>query len=466
MKKDVHELEEKSVGRLLLSYSIPAVIAMVVNAIYNVVDRIFIGKFVGEEALAGIAVIFPVMVLIFSFATLIGVGGSTLLSINLGKKDIESAKKDFGVSISYGVILIVVVLVLISIFKVPILNGLGATDDVIEYSLSYLTIILYGGIFQLLSFIFNNSTRAEGRAFISMGSMITAALTNIVLDYVFIVIFNMGVEGAAIATIIGQFVGFLILVSYYLSGKSILKLKLKDYIPNFQIIKKINAIGFASFILNAGGSIAIIFMNIKFREFGGTSAITAIAAIGSFNTLVTMPIMGVRQGAQPIMGYNYGAKRMDRVYETLKIAIIATTIFTTIAFILVEIAPKFVISFFIDPNSNTAILAEEGLRIFMIALPILSINIIGVAFFQSTGRSSISIFLGAFRQIFIIIPLIFMLPIFFSLNGVFLASPLADIIATVVTFILIMKEYKKDKKNGLLEIQGYEKKEPKLQTRI
>lgn len=466
MKKDVHELEEKSVGRLLLSYSIPAVIAMVVNAIYNVVDRIFIGKFVGEEALAGIAVIFPVMVLIFSFATLIGVGGSTLLSINLGKKDIESAKKDFGVSISYGVILIGVVLVLISIFKVPILNGLGATDDVIEYSLSYLTIILYGGIFQMLSFIFNNSTRAEGRAFISMGSMITAALTNIVLDYVFIVIFNMGVEGAAIATIIGQFVGFLILVSYYLSGKSILKLKLKDYIPNFQIIKKINAIGFASFILNAGGSIAIIFMNIKFREFGGTSAITAIAAIGSFNTLVTMPIMGVRQGAQPIMGYNYGAKRMDRVYETLKIAIIATTIFTTIAFILVEIAPKFVISFFIDPNSNTAILAEEGLRIFMIALPILSINIIGVAFFQSTGRSSISIFLGAFRQIFIIIPLIFMLPIFFSLNGVFLASPLADIIATVVTFILIMREYKKDKKNGLLEIQGYEKKEPKLQTRI
>lgn len=447
-----NELETKSIGRLLAQYSIPSVIAMIVNAIYNVVDRIFIGQVTGEEALAGLTIAFPVMMILFAFAALVGAGGAALLSINLGKKDIRSTSHVFGNMLSVGAIITLISVVVMSINLESVLSIFGATKSVMTYSSDYMRIIIYGFIFQMFSFNLSSAIRAENQPILSMISMLVSAITNIILDYVFIVILDWGVKGAALATISGQFLGLIILTTFYLRGKSVLKLRLKDFLPDWSVYSKIIAIGFSTFVSTIGTSVAMSFLNRGLVKYGGTSAITSMGAINSLYTLFIMPIMGIQQGMQPIIGYNHGAKRNDRVYKTLKLGIIIGVIFSTIVFLLLEIFPVTFISMFLDPDSTTIPIAVTGLRIYIIMLPVLSINMFGIAFYQSTARSTQALLLGILRQFILLIPIVLIMQNIFGLIGVWASAPISDGIAILVTIIALVISYKKEKLLALKNI--------------
>jgi putative MATE family efflux protein len=438
------ELGTKPIGALLAQYSIPAVIAMVVNAIYNVVDRIFIGQFAGEEALAGLTIAFPVMMIIFAFANLIGIGGASLLSIKLGQKDEKGASQVFGNTLGFALIVTAIILVTIFTNLQSILSLFGATSEVMGYASTYLRIIIAGFIFQMLSFILNSSVRTEGRPLLSMVAMISSALTNIVLDFLFISVFGWGVAGAAYATVAGQFTGLLILLSFYLRGKSHLQLTRKDFTLKGHILLQIVTIGFATFLSTVGTSIAMLFINRGLSFYGGVAAITAMGVINSLYTFFIMPIMGITQGLMPIIGYNHGAKQKDRVSKTLRLGILVGMVFSTVVFLLMQLFPTVFISMFLEPGSPTIEITKNGLRIFLLMLPLLSINLIGVAYFQAIGKGKVSILLGMLRQFLFLLPLLFILPSLWGLNGVWGATPIADGLAILVTFIVLLVSRKKD----------------------
>jgi putative MATE family efflux protein len=443
--KNTKDLGVKPISKLLFHYSIPAVIAMLVNAIYNIVDRIFVGKYAGEFALAGLTISFPVMMLIFAFAGLVGAGGAALMSIRFGEKDLRGVSHVFGNMLSFGTIITGITLITIYFNLERLLLLFGAEPDILKPATDYMVIILGGFIFQMLSFSLNGAVRTEGRPFLSMIAMLISAVTNIVLDYVFIAIFNWGVKGAALATIIGQFLGLMILASFYIRGKSSLKLKFSDLIPDFKVLKAILNIGFASFTTTLGTSVAMTFLNRGLSTYGGIPAITSMGAINSLYTLFIMPIMGLQQGMQPIIGYNHGAKLTKRVYETLRKVLVVAIGFSTIVFLALEIFPVLFISMFLDPSSDTISIATKGLRIFIIMLPLLSINLIGVGFFQSIAKGTTSIFIGLLRQFILLIPAVIILPKFFGLTGVWAATPVADGIAIIVTFIILIANYRVEK---------------------
>ncbi|MGD1822841.1 MAG: MATE family efflux transporter [Pleomorphochaeta sp.] len=440
-----NELGTESILRLLIRYSLPSIVAMVINSIYNIIDRIFIGNYVGEAALGGLAITFPIMMIIFAFATLIGVGGNVLFSISLGQNNKREASKIFTSTIGLC-ILVSIITILILFFNLDsLLSFFGATDEILSYSVNYMQIILAGFLFQMISFSLINSIRNEGAPVLPMISMIASAIINIVLDYILIYILNWGVEGAALATVLGQFVGFLILVSFYIRGKSIIKIYIKDILPNFKTIREIISIGFASFAGTMGASIALIVLNRAFSQYGGTSAIASMGAVNSLYTLCLMPLMGIQQGMLPILGYNHGAGLKKRVWNTLSIAIIISVIFSIIMFIMLELFANQAVTLFLDNESSTYQIAAIGLRLYILSLPVVTINLLGVAFFQSIADASRSLFLGLLRQFIFLIPLVFILPIFMGLEGVWLSTPIADILAVITTAIILVREYKKDK---------------------
>ena len=439
------ELGTLPIGKLIARFSIPAVIAMLVNAIYNVVDRIFIGKVVGEAALAGLTIVFPIMMIIFAFAGLIGIGGSALLSIKLGEKDYKGASHVFGNTVVYGLAFTGVILFTFFVNLDGMLALFGGEGEVLYHAKAYMNIILMGFIFQMLSFILSNFVRTEGKPMLSMTAMIVSAVTNIILDYVLIVLLGMGVEGAAIGTIAGQFIGLIMYLHYYLTGKSNIHLHRDDFIPDFRLLLRIMSIGFATFISNIGTSVAMTFINRYLAIYGGTNAVTSMGAINSLFTFFIMPIMGITQGMQPIIGYNYGAKAMGRVYETLKIGLLIGTIFSTFVFIVMEIwAPTFVL-LFLSTGSDTVLVAAKGLRIFIAMLPILSISFMGTAFFQSIAMGRVSMILGMLRQFIFLLPALFILARVFGLDGVWWATPVADLLSVIVTLAFLLKKIKDDR---------------------
>lgn len=445
-KDGVNRLETEKISKLLLEFSIPTIVAMFVNAIYNVVDRMFIGKYVGENALAGLSIVFPIMAMLFAVATLFGIGGANIISNKIGEKKIDDASKTFGTTITYAFSVGIVLCILSYVFRISLLNLLGASKETLFYAEEYLNIILFGYIFQMFSFILNNSARAEGRIKLTTFAMITSAIINIIFDYIFIGIVGIGVKGAAYATIFAQFIGFLILVSLYVRKKSVLTLKKEYFVMDFKIIPEINKIGFSSFMVNAGSSIGAMIMNKSLYIYGGNEAITSVSVATSVQTFIYMPIFGLRQGMNPIMGYNYGAKKYVRVYQTLFLGMKVAGIFSLISFLTIELYPQFFVSFFLKDGSSVIPLAVKTLRMMVIMLPFFFINVMGLTLFQSTRRGRLANILSLLKQI-TIVPLILYLPVLFGLNGVILATPICDFISIVATIILLYKEYKRDTEN-------------------
>jgi putative MATE family efflux protein len=436
-------LGQEKIYKLLLRFSIPGIVGMLVNALYNIIDRIFIGHGVGSMAIAGLTVAYPVMNLAFAFAMLIGVGATSLISIRLGEQRQDDAELILGNAFTLLVIVSVIFSVISLIFMEPLLSILGASPEVLPYATSYLRIILWGNILMTLGYGMNNFIRAEGNPTIAMLSMIIGAITNVILDYIFVLIFDWGVEGAAFATIISQGVSAFWVLSYFLRRKSTLKLRRKNFRLSFSTTRLICSIGSAPFAMQLAASLYNAILNSSLNTYGGPVAVASMGIIASIAMVILMPIFGVNQGSQPIVGYNYGAKQYERVKETLKLAALAATVIVNIGYLIVVLYPAQVMALF-DPNDTELIaFGSQVIKITFAMYPLVGAQIVGANFFQSIGKPKQAMFLSLSRQVLVLIPLVMILPNYYGLKGVFYAGPLSDLASFIITGIFVFIEFKK-----------------------
>jgi putative MATE family efflux protein len=441
--KNIEELEKANIGRLMLKYFIPAFIGVFVNALYNIVDRIFIGQGVGAEALSGISVIFPVMLIMMGFGMLIGIGTGVLVSINLGKKNIEMAEKTIGTGFSLMFLVSVGVMVITYLLKEPILHSFGSTPETFQYANDYLNIILAGTPFMVIGFSLNNVIRSEGNARIAMISMILSSITNVVLDYIFIFKFNMGVKGAAYATIISMFVLMVWVLVHFRGKRSVVKLRNKNIWIEWKILTEIVAIGMAPFAMQIAGSFVHGLLNKKLITFGGDLAVGAMGIINSVLTIFIMAIVAINMASQPIIGFNYGAKSIKRVKEALRISLIAATLIAVFAFIVIQAIPGLIVKLFNDDSQILYDISVNGIRLVILGLPIVGFQVVASNFFQSVGKAKLAMFATLFRQVIMLIPLIYIFPGFWGINGIWLAFPMADTMSAMVVTIMLIREWKR-----------------------
>ena len=437
------QLGELKISKLLMKFSIPAIVGMLVNALYNVVDRIYIGNGVGSQGIAGITITFPVMLVMMAFSMLIGMGANSLVSIRLGQNRKDEAEGIFGNAISLLILISLALTVIGLVALNPLLKLLGASEQILPYARDYLQIILIGGVFQSVGMGVNNFIRSEGNPKIAMYTMLIGALINTVLDPIFIFVFNWGMRGAAIATIISQAVSAIWVLSYFLRGKSLLKIHVKNLKLKFSIFSGILALGVAPFTMQIAASAQNMIMNISLATYGGDVAISGMGIVNSIVILIIMPIFGINQGVQPIIGYNYGAKKYDRVKEAYKLASIFATSIVVLGWIVTRLFPVQLVSMFNSKDIELITFGTIAIKRFMMFLPVIGFQIVSSNYFLAIGKPIHSALLGLSRQIMILIPALLILPIFFGLEGVISAGPLSDIVSSVVTGIFIFIEMKK-----------------------
>ncbi|MEG0005670.1 MAG: MATE family efflux transporter [Clostridium sp.] len=438
----------ENVGKLLLKFSIPAIVGMLVNALYNIVDRIFVGQGVGTLALSGVTIAFPIMNIIMGFGMLVGIGATALISIRLGQQRRDNAEHIFGNAITLSVILSLAITVLGIIFLDPLLEAFGATGQVLSYSRDYMFIILLGNLFGTTSFGLNNVIRAEGNPKIAMATMIIGAIINAILNPVFIFGFDMGIKGAAIATIIAQLASLIWVIAHFYSSKSMLKIRKKYLILDLTIIRGIFAIGASPFAMQIAASAITVVMNKQLVYHGSDISIAVMGVVNAVTMFILMPIFGLNQGVQPIIGYNYGAKQYTRVKKALNLAIIAATVVSIVGYALVAIFPEPIIMLFANKSDPTILkeFLEQGtyaFRVYLCMLPIVGFQIVSSNYFQCVGKAKYSIFLSLSRQVIILLPLLFIMPRVAGLHGVYLAGPISDALSSLLTGIFITLEIKK-----------------------
>ena len=436
-------LENQKISKLLIKLSLPATVAMLVNALYNIVDAIFIGRGIGFLGIGGLSIAFPVQMVIMAIAQMIGIGAASVMSRSLGAKNDERAYRVTGNAFLSVAILGFLICAFGLIFIDPLLRIFGAKDILFPYAKDYLQVVLIGSIYFPFVVTCNNLIRAEGNAKAAMFSMIIGAILNIILDYIFIFPMGMGIRGAALATIISQFVSLVYVLYYIYSGQSTMKVKIHHLKPDFSIIYEILTVGFPSFARQVAGSLIVVILNNSLGFYGGELAISVYGVVNRVIMFLFMPLFGIVQGMQPIVGYNYGAKRIDRVKEVLKVSIIATTVMATLSTLVGQIFPELIISLFNDDPQ----LIKDGvfaLRIVISMIPIIGVQIIGAALFQSLGKAIPSLFLTLSRQVLFFIPLVLILPRIYNLGilGIWLSFPIADFLATIFTVALLKKEMK------------------------
>lgn len=442
MTKITVDLAEKKIGSLLLSYYIPAFVGVTATALYNIVDRIFIGQSVGHIALSGISVIFPIMIIIMGFGMLVGIGSAILTSIALGTQNRDRAEKVLG----NAFFLMIAVSILVSIIgfaiKDPLLSSFGATSETLGYANDYLCIILAGSFFAIAGYGLNTTIRSEGNAKIAMVSMIISAVLNIILDAVFILGLEMGVKGAAYATVISQMVLTIWVILHFRRKRSIIKLRLINIKPQPLVIKKILLAGMAPFIMQIANSLVQVIFNTQLIRYGGDIAVAAMGVVNSVVTMIIMSIIALNMASQPIIGYNFGAKNYMRVKETWILTMKCSTVISIITFILVQLFPGHIIMLF---NNDPELLDKgtTGLRIFLTMLPIVGFQIVTGNYFQATGKSNIATAMTLMRQILLLLPLIIVLPGYAGLNGVWMSSPVSDFFNAMVVLFLIYTYMKK-----------------------
>lgn len=448
LKNNVQELELSSIRKLLLKYFLPAFTGVIINALYNVVDRIFIGQGVGAYALTGLSAVFPVMLITMAFGMLIGMGAGVRISINMGKKDFRRAELVLGNALILIFIVSIFVTILGFAIKTPMLRLFGASDTTIGYANDYLNIILLGTILNTTGFSLNNVIRSEGNAKIAMYSMLISAGTNLILDPIFIFVFDMGVKGAAYATIISMFILCIWVLFHFRSERSIIKIRLKNFRLVPEIIWYIITIGFAPFAMQIASSFVQGTLNTQLIKYGGDLAVGAMGIINSVAMFLIMSIIAINMAAQPIIGFNYGAKLYSRVKETLFIAMKAATFIAVGGWLIVELFPGIIVKAFNTNNVELYEIGKRGLRIILIGLPIVGFQIIVGNYFQSIGKAKVSALLSLLRQVLLLIPAILIFPRFWGLDGVWISAPICDTISAMIVTIFLFKELKR--LNGLI----------------
>lgn len=440
------ELKEEKIGKLLLKYSVPAILAMMVTSLYNTVDRAFIGsiKDVGVFAISGLGVTMPLFTILGAFCVAIAIGGSTNISIKLGEGNKEEAEKILGNTVALELISAILMMLVSVFFLDEILYLFGASNDTIKYAKDYISVIIFGTWFNLPGFALNSAIRAEGRPKLAATMMITTCILNLILDPIFIFVFNMGIKGAALGTIICQLVVCIWSTYYFTIGKSHLKLKISNIRVNKKIVKIILLIALTPFFMElASGSIHLV-TNRILKIYGGDMAIGAMTTITSIYLMFLMPVYGLSQGMQTIIAYNYGAKQYSRGKKTLFTATIVGTIILIIGFLLIRAFPTKFISIFTN-DSKLMDLATNGISLYSITLPIIGISILGAVYFQCIGSAKISMVLGILRQVVLLVPAILIIPKFLGLKGVWISQPVADIGSAIIISILLFREFRKYK---------------------
>ena len=440
------DLGKEPVGHLLFILAVPAITSQVVNALYNMVDRMYIGHIpeVGSAALTGVGVCFPIIMIVSAFAYLFGMGGAPRASIFMGKKDNDTAEKILGNCTTSLMIIAVLLTVLVLIFQEPLLYLFGASENTIGYAMDYMTIYAIGTIFVQLTLGLNAFISAQGFSKISMLTVVIGAVTNIVLDPIFIFGLNMGVQGAAVATVMSQALSA-IWAFWFLSGKNtILKLKRENLKINFHILLPCIALGVAPFAMQATESVLVLCFNSSLLKYGGDLAVGAMTILSSVMQFAMLPLQGLTQGGQPIISYNYGAKQGDRVQKAFKLQTISCFSYSSILWLLIMIFPSLFVAIFTSDPQLTEI-TIWALRIYMAGVLLMGIQISCQQTFIAFGNSKKSAFLAVFRKILVLIPLIYILPMFISdqVFAVFLAEPIADTIAVLTTSTMFYFEMKK-----------------------
>ena len=445
--KHQEELATKPVYRLLIQYSIPAIVGMIVNALYNVVDRIFIGNIpeVGSLAITGVGITLPITTIILACGMLVGVGSTANISIKLGQGERENAERLIGNNITLSTIIALALTVLGLVFKTPILNLFGASSSTLPYADRYITVILYGTIFNVMGYSLNSNIRADVNPKMAALTMVVGCIINIILDPIFIFGLGWGIQGAAIATVISQATTAIWVLLYFVMGKSRLTFKSKFLKLESNLVKSILAIGSAPFAMQLAASLVQVVSNNTLKAYGGDLAIGAFATISSISMMFLMPIFGINQGAQPIIGYNYGAREYHRANQTFLYSVLMASAFLTIGFIVIEFFPEMMISLF-NRDQELMAITVKGIRIYLFMFPFVSISIIGSTYFQSIGKARIAMILSLLRQLILLVPLLLVLPPFLGLDGVWLAQPISDTLAISITLYFLVKQFKKMKR--------------------
>lgn len=436
------ELGTRPVGRLLVEYALPAIIAMTASSLYNMVDSIFIGQGVGALAISGLAVTFPFMNLSAAFGAAVGVGASSYISVKLGQKDYAKALRVFGNTVTLNVIIGILFSTISLLFLDPILYFFGASDQTISYAREYMIIILLGNVITHLYFGMNAVLRSASKPRAAMFIIIFTVVLNTLLDPLFIYTFDLGIAGAAYATILAQLLAFLWQLKLFSDKREILHLQRGIYKPSLRIIRNIFAIGMSPFFMNACACIIVIFINRNLLTYGGDLAVGAYGIANRVAFIFVMVTMGVNQGMQPIAGYNYGAQKFDRLLRVLKLAMISATCVTTSGFLVAEFCPRLCVSLFTDDAQLTS-LSINGLRILMAAMPIVGYQMVITNFFQSIGMAKISIFLSLSRQLLLLLPLLILLPPYFGIDGVWMSMPVSDTLSALLAFVVMSRYMKK-----------------------
>jgi len=442
-------LGTEKVGKLLMQYAVPAIVAMTASSLYNMVDSIFIGLGVGPLAISGLALTFPLMNLAAAFGSLVGVGASTLVSMKLGQKDYDTAQRVLGNVVVLNVVIGILFTILTLAFLDPILYFFGASEDTISYARDYIEIILLGNVVTHLYMGLNAVIRSAGHPKQAMMATIATVLINTVLDYLFIFVFNWGIQGAAIATVLAQIISLVWLIVLFSNKKELIHFRKGIFRLKKRIVIDSLSIGMAPFLMNLAATFVVLLINQGLKRHGGDLAIGAYGIVNRLVFLFLMIVMGLNQGMQPIAGYNFGARQYVRVTEVLKLTIYVATIVTSIGFVMGMFMPRLAVSIFTS-DENLISLASEGLRIVVVFFPIVGFQMVTSNFFQSIGMASKAIFLSLTRQVLFLIPCLLILPRFYGSLGVWASMPIADLVACIVAAIMLWRQFK-DFKNKAIE---------------
>lgn len=432
-------------NKLLRQYAVPAIIAMTASSLYNMVDSIFIGHGVGPLAISGLALTFPFMNLSAAFGAMVGVGASTLISVKLGQKDYETSQHIFGNVISLTLILGIAFSIITLAFLDPILYFFGASEATIPYARDYMEIILLGNVITHTYMSLNAVLRSAGHPRMAMNATILTVIVNAILDPLFIYGFGMGIQGAAIATILAQVISLVWQIKVFSNPKEIVHFKRGIYRLKGKVVKGTLSIGMAPFLMNSCACIVVILINRGLGTYGGDFAIGAYGIVNRVVFLFIMIVIGINQGMQPIAGYNYGAQHYDRVLKVLKYTLFCATLVTTSGFLIGELLPGVCARAF-TTDAELIGLSEKGMRIVVMFFPFIGMQMVTTNFFQSIGHAGKSIFLSLTRQLLFLIPMLLILPRFWGVTGVWMSMPVADAISCVVAGCMLTVQYKKFKK--------------------
>jgi len=438
------ELGTEKISKLLKQYAFPAIIAMTASSLYNMVDSIFIGHGVGALAISGLAVTFPFMNISAAFGSLVGVGAATMVSVKLGQKDYGSAKKVLGNVFLLNIVIGLIFMVVSIIFLDPILYFFGASENTIYYAREYMFIILLGNVVTHLYFGLNNVLRSSGHPQKAMFLTITTVVLNTILDPIFIFVFKWGIQGAAIATVLSQLVSLIWQIRLFSNKNEILHVDKGIFRPEARIIRDMVAIGLSPFLMNTAACFILILINKGMKTHGGDLAIGAVGIVNRISFMFVLIVMGLNQGMQPVAGFNYGAGRISRVMEVLKLTIFYATLIMTSAFLIGELIPGIAVRIFTS-DKELIDLSVYGLRIAVMIFPLIGAQIVIANFFQSIGMAGKAIFLSLIRQVLVLIPCLLVLPQIWGITGVWVSMLISDCVAAIVSTLMMVHQIKKFK---------------------